>query len=121
MLPDRSRSPFLKREFFAQGSWSSTWVIITTFMPAGGRVKMPPLKCRHRNSVYFRRLITSSFDFGMNQCMDWRLPLSSMRSEEHTSELQSPNAQLVCRLLIEKKNKKINTYTYVCYHDNTTV
>src|SRR5207244_12059167 len=27
------------------------------------------------------------------------------RSEEHTSELQSPD-QLVCRLLLEKKNKK---------------
>src|SRR5258708_21103323 len=28
----------------------------------------------------------------------------SMRSEEHTSELQSPD-HLVCRLLLEKKNK----------------
>src|SRR5690348_18085556 len=32
------------------------------------------------------------------------------RSEEHTSELQSP-VHLVCRLLLEKK-KKNNTYTY---------
>src|SRR6266516_2242693 len=31
------------------------------------------------------------------------------RSEEHTSELQSPY-DLVCRLLLEKKNKKYNTY-----------
>src|SRR5688572_31857091 len=31
------------------------------------------------------------------------------RSEEHTSELQS-QSNLVCRLLLEKKNKK-NTYT----------
>src|SRR5258708_11496558 len=30
------------------------------------------------------------------------------RSEEHTSELQSPD-HLVCRLLLEKKNKIINT------------
>src|SRR5258708_8964709 len=29
------------------------------------------------------------------------------RSEEHTSELQSPD-HLVCRLLLEKKNKKIS-------------
>src|SRR5688500_19288730 len=29
-----------------------------------------------------------------------------MRSEEHTSELQSP-CNLVCRLLLEKKNQKI--------------
>src|SRR5690606_40150966 len=31
------------------------------------------------------------------------------RSEEHTSELQS-RENLVCRLLLEKKNKKKNTY-----------
>src|SRR5256885_12838855 len=31
-----------------------------------------------------------------------------VRSEEHTSELQSP-CNLVCRLLLEKKNKKENT------------
>ena len=29
----------------------------------------------------------------------------NVRSEEHTSELQSPD-HLVCRLLLEKKNKK---------------
>src|SRR5256885_8437618 len=32
------------------------------------------------------------------------------RSEEHTSELQSP-CNLVCRLLLEKKKKKKNTYS----------
>src|SRR5688500_19829997 len=31
--------------------------------------------------------------------------LQSVRSEEHTSELQSP-CNLVCRLLLEKKNNK---------------
>src|SRR5256885_4615827 len=31
--------------------------------------------------------------------------LSTVRSEEHTSELQSP-CNLVCRLLLEKKKKK---------------
>src|SRR5205807_2963589 len=33
-----------------------------------------------------------------------------LRSEEHTSELQSP-CNLVCRLLLEKKKKKKKTYT----------
>src|SRR5579863_10749572 len=33
------------------------------------------------------------------------LPPTSLRSEEHTSELQSP-VHLVCRLLLEKKKKK---------------
>src|SRR2546426_6920011 len=35
-------------------------------------------------------------------------PLPEHRSEEHTSELQSP-CNLVCRLLLEKKKKKIQT------------
>src|SRR2546427_8655371 len=34
-----------------------------------------------------------------------------LRSEEHTSELQS-QSNLVCRLLLEKKKKKKYTYTY---------
>src|SRR3712207_6960666 len=38
-------------------------------------------------------------------------PTRSLRSEEHTSELQS-RQYLVCRLLLEKK-KKINTYPYI--------
>src|SRR5207244_5094827 len=33
-----------------------------------------------------------------------RKPICRRRSEEHTSELQSPD-HLVCRLLLEKKNK----------------
>src|SRR5256885_11960373 len=36
--------------------------------------------------------------------------LQCLRSEEHTSELQSP-CNLVCRLLLEKKKKK--TYTHL--------
>src|SRR5437879_11206479 len=43
--------------------------------------------------------------------------MHSARSEEHTSELQSP-MYLVCRLLLEKKKKKIkdyNTYTNIEY------
>src|SRR2546425_9529416 len=41
------------------------------------------------------------------------------RSEEHTSELQSL-AYLVCRLLLEKKKKKIKNYdnTYICTQDS---
>src|SRR5690348_18073515 len=39
-------------------------------------------------------------------------PARPMRSEEHTSELQSP-VHLVCRLLLEKKKKKKkNNITY---------
>src|SRR5258708_17888933 len=38
------------------------------------------------------------------------------RSEEHTSELQSPD-HLVCRLLLEKKKTQ---YEYIQYTDNDT-
>src|SRR5260370_32010849 len=34
------------------------------------------------------------------------------RSEEHTSELQS-HLNLVCRLLLEKKNKQTGNYQYI--------
>src|SRR5256885_9794803 len=50
-------------------------------MPAESR-SYPPARARH-----------------WNRC---RIAWSSIRSEEHTSELQSP-CNLVCRLLLEKK------------------
>src|SRR5690349_24200602 len=50
-------------------------------------------------------------------------PLRILRSEEHTSELQS-RRDLVCRLLLEKKKKKHNNYCsytpytpYTQYHN----
>src|SRR6266446_10618437 len=42
---------------------------------------------------------------------DWRSSVW-LRSEEHTSELQSP-CNLVCRLLLEKKKKKIIKYLFL--------
>src|SRR2546422_4000141 len=42
------------------------------------------------------------------------------RSEEHTSELQS-RLHLVCRLLLEKKKKKITPYTMCSMMTNTRV
>src|SRR5260364_87937 len=44
-----------------------------------------------------------------------RLPgLRPQRSEEHTSELQSPD-HLVCRLLLEKKKKQIRTALFIIH------
>src|SRR5438876_6964340 len=37
--------------------------------------------------------------------------LTDFRSEEHTSELQSP-VHLVCRLLLEKKNAMLNVHDH---------
>src|SRR5690348_18030651 len=41
----------------------------------------------------------------------WRASRFAARSEEHTSELQSP-VHLVCRLLLEKKKKKHQKTNY---------
>src|SRR5437762_10587264 len=43
---------------------------------------------------------------------------TTIRSEEHTSELQSP-MYLVCRLLLEKKNK-INQHLVLLHNRQTT-
>src|SRR5258708_30650127 len=42
------------------------------------------------------------------------------RSEEHTSELQSPD-HLVCRLLLEKKKKKISYLREYAYNDTRSI
>src|SRR5256885_12290139 len=64
----------------------------------------------------------SRFEIGMRLlCGEARVPWDRVRSgrvateersEEHTSELQSP-CNLVCRLLLEKK-KKSTRYTWSC-------
>src|SRR5256885_4126730 len=42
-----------------------------------------------------------------------------VRSEEHTSELQSP-CNLVCRLLLEKKNKRLVPQIFQTSHDQAS-
>src|SRR2546429_5787292 len=43
------------------------------------------------------------------------VPGCAVRSEEHTSELQS-RLHLVCRLLLEKKNQRTSTPLPLAYH-----
>src|SRR5438034_7954920 len=52
-------------------------------------------------------------DLGLGTGANGATPLAPVRSEEHTSELQS-HSDLVCRLLLEKKkkNKKTNQTPY---------
>src|SRR5947208_9781499 len=45
--------------------------------------------------------------------------LAPDRSEEHTSELQSPD-HLVCRLLLEKKKKNVTQTNYPTHYRATT-
>src|SRR5258708_11412742 len=59
------------------------------------------------------RLMTQQLDIGQELVCDYMansivqstVAIEAKRSEEHTSELQSPD-HLVCRLLLEKKKKK---------------
>src|SRR4051812_2253205 len=53
------------------------------------------------------------FFFCAASASDWRLKKKKIRSEEHTSELQS-HVNLVCRLLLEKK-KQITLSTVLLY------
>src|SRR5256885_3234939 len=69
----------------------------------------------HMNMGYY--LVV--FDFATDEFLDWvgldephrrqhRVTTFCLRSEEHTSELQSP-CNLVCRLLLEKKKTSLTT------------
>src|SRR5258708_27152214 len=48
----------------------------------------------------------------MSASLTWRAGSLFLRSEEHTSKLQSPD-HLVCRLLLEKKKKKTHSRSAV--------
>src|SRR2546426_9166966 len=74
------------------------------------RSVLPEYRRRGIGSALLRHCIQLAHGRGCARmewtCLDW----NRKRSEEHTSELQSP-CNLVCRLLLEKKKKKnINTY-----------
>src|SRR5258708_8590988 len=60
---------------------------------------LPSYCCRDATNSDFRDSCFSPFQFKK------KISRYSPRSEEHTSELQSPD-HLVCRLLLEKKKKK---------------
>src|SRR5256885_5210358 len=80
-----------------------------------------------------RKAAANGFERGQRtRCIDQLVGAAQrrIRSEEHTSELQSP-CNLVCRLLLEKKKKQIVCYTMyyqkdlsktqkilICSHDN---
>src|SRR2546423_8269015 len=53
-----------------------------------------------QETILFNDSVRNNIAYGLEDC-----PLEKIRSEEHTSELQSL-AYLVCRLLLEKKKNK---------------
>src|SRR5438552_11228578 len=76
-------------------------------------IRRPPRSTLFPYTTLFRsRIVGGGPEAARLRALHRRLDLGD-RSEEHTSELQSPD-HLVCRLLLEKKNKKHPSAT-VCY------
>src|SRR5256885_12961940 len=75
-------------------------------------LSQPTLFLEFENSTEFVYVINASMDPAPSSIGTVVLCFTIPRSEEHTSELQSP-CNLVCRLLLEKK-KKLN-YSII-YH-----
>src|SRR5258708_24679272 len=70
----------------------------------GRRCGSPPRTASSSTGWFSLRLTETLQEW--NTSSSCRRPGCTPRSEEHTSELQSPD-HLVCRLLLEKKKKKV--------------
>src|SRR5438552_14939113 len=77
-------------------------------------IRRPPRSTLFPYTTLFRSVATSNYSpWALAQALAFlrrnraRFPFER-RSEEHTSELQSPD-HLVCRLLLEKKKKPLQT------------
>src|SRR5438876_7539859 len=79
---------------------STLFPYTTLFRSTGrdGHVQVP-VRCGDQAHVHADRVAAAD-------ALQFLLLHDAKRSEEHTSELQSP-VHLVCRLLLEKKKKKI--------------
>src|SRR5438552_15302840 len=75
-------------------------------------IRRPPRSTLFPYTTLFRSLESclNRWAFVCKSAMSLSATTSPIRSEEHTSELQSPD-HLVCRLLLEKKKKKTKTRT----------
>src|SRR5437763_9828990 len=71
-----------------------------------------PISCRSCRQDRSRRGACARFRRAFPDAVPASPRSSRRRSEEHTSELQSP-MYLVCRLLLEKKKKRKKNYTNI--------
>src|SRR2546425_6545683 len=83
-------------------------------------IRRPPRSTLFPYTTLFRSQVgravpTTPWDLVLTSSRETKFVLAILRSEEHTSELQSL-AYLVCRLLLEKKKKKILSMSV---HDDT--
>src|SRR3712207_6961341 len=93
---------------------STLFPYTTLFRSAPDRHGHGLARRRHRGGRRGRGLQRRRRGPGVPRRAGQRRPGPALRSEEHTSELQS-RQYLVCRLLLEKKKKK-TTQATVLYH-----
>src|SRR5256885_13100933 len=79
-------------------------------------IRRPPRSTLFPYTTLFRSVVRGTLDLALvsrDRPQRGRLLFHEpLRSEEHTSELQSP-CNLVCRLLLEKKKKKTQRANYI--------
>src|SRR5437660_3239824 len=98
--PPTSTSTLSLHTLFRSDGRAPTAVAASSLLPRRSR---PCRGSHHRPSPSYRRRAPTGLDAETR-----RVPCRGIRSEEHTSELQS-RGHLVCRLLPEKKKTKSTT------------
>src|SRR5256885_6762569 len=97
-----------RRHTRLQGDWSSD--VCSSDLESHSVVTCHHGQLSHSRQPLFSHLITVCFYKAGFYRLRLLLSRDNFRSEEHTSELQSP-CNLVCRLLLEKK-KQCNDHRY---------
>src|SRR5437870_5362457 len=108
MVPPLSRRTFLQVSTTAAAATYVAHALPASAAADQGSVAVnPPLSTFAYSDV---RLLDGPMKRQFDELHARFLNLDELRSEEHTSELQS-RGHLVCRLLLEKKKKKKKTNT----------
>src|SRR5688572_33013853 len=98
---------------------SFTFIIVLFFLIFFLMIRRPPRSTLFPYTTLFRSITEQRLEESVRKLLAWKYDLGLVeqrmtpvdaidrivRSEEHTSELQS-QSNLVCRLLLEKKKKK---------------
>src|SRR5256885_9327808 len=83
----------------------------STLFPYTTLFRSVPVAQQHsRNQRVIHAVVTAPRIGVVFEYVRWKSSENCLRSEEHTSELQSP-CNLVCRLLLEKKKFQTSTTT----------
>src|SRR5205807_6368263 len=83
-------------------------------------IRRPPRSTLFPYTTLFRSRAIEELNHGMYAGEKHQVLLGVTRSEEHTSELQSP-CNLVCRLLLEKKKKENYNLTLTNHNPKNSI